>query len=138
MCPAGILWLGNVAFDAGPEEAVKVRPDQALHNAAALLECDPGDLAKVLSSKVINAGGETILTALKMDAALDTRCSPAALLCMPQLLSQIDGLASSVTGMAWTPTSFIAGVNLKADIPQPRRHCTICCNPCIAFAMVLC
>ncbi|KAK9866994.1 hypothetical protein WJX84_009703, partial [Apatococcus fuscideae] len=70
---SGILWLGNVAFDAGPEEAVKVRPDQALHNAAALLECDPGDLAKVLSSKVINAGGETILTALKMDAALDTR-----------------------------------------------------------------
>lgn len=72
---AGILWLGNVEFDAEPDESARVRPDQALNNAAALLQCDPGDLAKVLSSKVINAGGETILTALKMDAALDTRCA---------------------------------------------------------------
>ncbi len=70
---AGILWLGNVQFDAGPDESVMVRTDQALNNAAALLECDPSDLAKVLSSKVINAGGETIITGLKMDAALDTR-----------------------------------------------------------------
>ena len=75
-CVAGILWLGSVEFDAGPEESVRVRPDQALNNAAALLQCDPADLAKVLCSKVINAGGETILTALKMDAALDTRCAP--------------------------------------------------------------
>lgn len=70
---AGILWLGNVQFSAPTDDSVSVEPGAALSNAAALLQISEVALMNALTARNIVARGETIVTQLKMDGAMDAR-----------------------------------------------------------------
>jgi myosin heavy subunit len=54
---SAILWLGNIEFDSAGDDMVMVRRDEALANAAALLNLDEDELATALSERVLTAGG---------------------------------------------------------------------------------
>ena len=70
---AGILWLGNIQFTAPTDDSVSVHPGAALSNAAALLQISEVALMNALTSRNIVARGETIVTQLKMEGAMDAR-----------------------------------------------------------------
>ena len=70
---AGILWLGNIQFTAPTDDSVSVEPGPALSNAAALLQISEVALMNALTSRNIVARGETIVTQLKMEGAMDAR-----------------------------------------------------------------
>ena len=70
---AGILWLGNIQFRAPTDDSVSVEPGAAVANAAALLQMSEPALMSALTSRNIVARGETIVTQLKMDGAVDAR-----------------------------------------------------------------
>ncbi|DBA67096.1 TPA: hypothetical protein ACH3X2_001422 [Trebouxia sp. C0005] len=70
---AGILWLGNIQFRATTDDSVSVDPGAAVANAAALLQMSEPALMSALTSRNIVARGETIVTQLKMDGAVDAR-----------------------------------------------------------------
>lgn len=70
---AGILWLGNIQFRAPTDDSVSVEPGPAVANAAALLQISEPALMSALTSRNIVARGETIVTQLKMDGAVDAR-----------------------------------------------------------------
>ena len=70
---AGILWLGNIQFRAPTDDSVCVEPGLALSNAAALLQISEVALMNALTSRNIVARGETIVTQLKMEGAMDAR-----------------------------------------------------------------
>ena len=70
---AGILWLGNIQFRAPTDDSVSVEPGAAVANAAALLHMSEPALMSALTSRNIVARGETIVTQLKMDGAVDAR-----------------------------------------------------------------
>ena len=70
---AGILWLGNIQFRAPTDDSVSVKPGAAVANAAALLQMSEPALMSALTSRNIVARGETIVTQLKMDGAVDAR-----------------------------------------------------------------
>ena len=53
---SGILWLGNVQFDAASEDAVLVRQDSTLKKTATLLGVDPVTLSAALCCRNITAG----------------------------------------------------------------------------------
>ena len=53
---SAILWLGNIEFDSAGDDMVTVRRDEALANAAALLNLDEDELATALSERVLTAG----------------------------------------------------------------------------------
>ncbi len=53
---SAILWLGNVEFDSAGDDSVTVRRDEALANAAELLNLDEDELATALSQRVLTAG----------------------------------------------------------------------------------
>ena len=53
---SAILWLGNIEFDSAGDDMVTVRRDEALANAAALLNLDEDELAPALSERVLTAG----------------------------------------------------------------------------------
>ena len=79
---SGILWLGNITFEAKTEDSVALVEDEALHNAAALLQCKPQALVAALTKRNIVARGETIVTNLKLEGANDARSAELALVCM--------------------------------------------------------
>ena len=79
---SGILWLGNITFEAKTEDSVALVEDEALHNAAALLQCQPRALVAALTKRNIVARGETIVTNLKLEGANDARSAGLALTCM--------------------------------------------------------
>ena len=70
---AGILWLGNIQFRAPTDDSVSVEPGPAVSNAAALLQISEVALMNALTSRNIVARGETIVTQLKMEGAMDAR-----------------------------------------------------------------
>ena len=53
---SAILWLGNIEFDSAGDDSVTVRRDEALANAAELLNLDEDELATALSERVLTAG----------------------------------------------------------------------------------
>ena len=53
---SAILWLGNVEFDSAGDDSVTVCRDEALANAAELLNLDEDELATALSERVLTAG----------------------------------------------------------------------------------
>ena len=53
---SAILWLGNIEFDSAGDDSVTVRRDEALANAAELLNLDEDELATALSQRVLTAG----------------------------------------------------------------------------------
>ena len=70
---AGLLWLGNVQFTAKTDDSVSVEAGPAVTNAAALLQLSQPALMAALTKRNIVARGETIVTDLKMEAAVDAR-----------------------------------------------------------------
>lgn len=70
---AGLLWLGNVQFTAKTDDSVSVEAGLAVTNAAALLQVSEPALTAALTKRNIVARGETIVTDLKMEAAVDAR-----------------------------------------------------------------
>ena len=70
---AGLLWLGNIRFAAKTEDSVSVEASPAVTNAAALLQVSEPALMAALTKRNIVARGETIVTDLKMEAAVDAR-----------------------------------------------------------------
>ena len=82
---SGILWLGNITFEAKTEDSVALVEDEALHNAAALLQCQPQALVAALTKRNIVARGETIVTNLKLEGANDARSAGCALACITAL-----------------------------------------------------
>ena len=70
---AGLLWLGNIQFKAKTDDSVSVEPSPAVTNAAALLQVSEPALMAALTKRNIVARGETIVTDLKMEAAVDAR-----------------------------------------------------------------
>ena len=53
---SAILWLGNIEFDRAGDDSVTVRRDEALANAAELLNLDEDELATALSERTLTAG----------------------------------------------------------------------------------
>ena len=53
---SAILWLGDIEFDSAGDDSVTVRRDEALANAAELLNLDEDELATALSERVLTAG----------------------------------------------------------------------------------
>lgn len=53
---SAILWLGNVEFDSVGDDSVTVRRDEALANAAELLNLDEDELATALTERMLTAG----------------------------------------------------------------------------------
>ena len=53
---SAILWLGNVEFDSAGDDSVTVRRDEALANAAELLNLDEDELATALTERLLTAG----------------------------------------------------------------------------------
>ena len=86
---SGILWLGNITFEAKTEDSVALVEDEALHNAAALLQCQPQALVAALTKRNIVARGETIVTNLKLEGANDARSAELALACMAAALKRV-------------------------------------------------
>lgn len=70
---AGLLWLGNIQFTAKTDDSVSVEPGSAVTNAAALLQVSEPAFMAALTKRNIVARGETIMTDLKMEAAVDAR-----------------------------------------------------------------
>lgn len=70
---AGLLWLGNIQFTAKTDDSVCVEAGPAVSNAAALLQVSEAALMAALTKRNIVARGETIVTDLKMEAAVDAR-----------------------------------------------------------------
>lgn len=57
---SAILWLGNIEFDSAGDDSVTVRRDEALANAAELLNLDEDELATALTERMLTAGMLTI------------------------------------------------------------------------------
>jgi len=53
---SAILWLGNIEFDRAGDDSVTVRRNEALANAAELLNLDEDELATALSERTLTAG----------------------------------------------------------------------------------
>ena len=53
---SAILWLGNIEFDPAGDDSVTVRRDEALANAAELLNLDEDELATALTERMLTAG----------------------------------------------------------------------------------
>ncbi len=79
MCPqkqvwlllSAILWLGNIEFDSAGDDSVTVRRDEALANAAELLNLDEDELATALTERTLTAGTRVCLPAcLRYDPAI--------------------------------------------------------------------
>jgi len=88
---AGILWLGNIQFRAPTDDSVSVEPGAAVANAAALLQMSEPALMSALTSRNIVARGETIVTQLKMDGAVDARdaLAKATYAGMPSIIASL-------------------------------------------------
>lgn len=58
---SGILWLGNLEFEATPDDRVLVREGVALSNACRLLGLQPADLVAALTTKELHMRGEVTI-----------------------------------------------------------------------------
>lgn len=50
------MWLGNVEFESAGDDSVTVRRDEALTNAAELLNVPEDELATALCERTLSAG----------------------------------------------------------------------------------
>ena len=116
---SGILWLGNITFKAKTEDSVTLVEDEALHNAAALLQCQPQALVAALTKRNIVARGETIVTNLKLEGANDARSAELALTCVA---ASRDGSHMSLVGVACLLLlqTQRASPDVQAALIQPR------------------
>lgn len=125
---SGILWLGNITFEAKTEDSVALVEDEALHNAAALLQCQPQALVAALTKRNIVARGETIVTNLKLEGANDARSADFALACVAALHeeSHMSFVGSPVRHTAVSQTQGASHV-IEAALGSPKtaviQHC---------------
>ena len=72
---AGILWLGNIQFEAYGDNKCRVVDTSVLKWAALLLEVNPSVLTKALVTRENQIRGETYIVPLSVDKALTRRDS---------------------------------------------------------------
>ncbi|KAJ6724404.1 MYOSIN-2 ISOFORM X1 [Salix viminalis] len=71
---AAVLWLGNISFQViDNENHVEVFTNEAVENAARLINCRAQDLMLALSTHKIQAGNDFIAKKLTMQKAIDRR-----------------------------------------------------------------
>ena len=87
---SAILWLGNIEFERLSDDSVSIKEgDEALENAATMLGVAARSLEAALTTRRMQAGGESIIRQLSIETALEVRDALAKFLYEAQFRSLV-------------------------------------------------